>query len=512
MDDSGDAARARHEAGTIGIVGCGQMGAGIAQIAAQAGFRVVLHDSRDGAARAACAALAETWARLVARGRMDAAAATAAGTRLQAADTLAALAGCEVVIEAIVEQLDAKRALFAQLEAILSADAILATNTSSLSVTAIAAGLARPERVAGFHFFNPVPLMKIVEVIAGVLTAPAVADRLLELGRAWGHTAVRAKDTPGFIVNHAGRGFVTEGLRLEAENVAPIHVIDRVLRDCAGFRLGPFELLDLTGLDVSTPVMESIYHQYYEDPRYRPQPLARTMLAAGLFGRKAGRGFYAYGEDAARPADARWDGPPARTVWISPVRPELARRAAEIVHACGGTVSSAEQPQADALILVTPLGEDSTHCAVEQGLDARRTVAIDLVFDGAERRLLMGNPALAPEWAAAAGALFAADGTAVDLVRDSAGMIAQRVVAHIVNIACEIAQQGIAAPADIDRAVTLGLGYPHGPLAWGDRIGAARVLEILDTLQGLTGDPRYRPSTWLRRRARLGLSLLASEA
>lgn len=511
MDKSEGAASAGRESGVIGIIGCGQMGAGIAQIAAQAGYRVMLYDARTDAAHKASTTLSETWDRLVAKGRMEAAAADAARAHLQVADALEALAGCEVVVEAIVENLEAKRALFAQLESILPAESILATNTSSLSVTAIAAGLAHPERVAGFHFFNPVPLMKIVEVIHGVLTTPAVTERLLELGRAWGHVAVRTKDTPGFIVNHAGRGFVTESLRLEAETVAPIHVIDRVLRDCAGFRLGPFELLDLTGLDVSTPVMESIYHQYYEEPRYRPQPLARTMLAAGLVGRKVGRGFYSYGEDAAKPADACWGGDPARVVWISPARPALAERAAAIVRACGATVSSAAQPEADALILVTPLGEDTTCCVVEQGLDARRTIAIDLVFDTKKRRLLMGSPALAQEWAAAAGALFSADGTAVDLMRDSAGLITQRVVAHIVNIACDIAQQGIAAPADIDRAVTLGLGYPHGPLAWGDRIGAAVVLETLDNLQRLTGDPRYRPSAWLRRRARLGLSLLAAE-
>lgn len=503
-----------HE-GTIGIVGCGQMGIGIAQIAAQAGTRVVLHDSRPGAASAACDVLAETWGRLVAKGRLTTQAADAAVARLTPASDLDGLARCAVVVEAIVENLDAKRGLFAALEGVLAPDAILATNTSSLSVTAIAAALERPERVAGFHFFNPVPLMKVVEVVDGLLTAPSVGERLFALATAWGHTAVRAKDTPGFIVNHAGRGFGTEGLRLSAENVAPLAVIDRVLRDCAGFKLGPFELLDVTGLDVSTPVMESIYHQYYEEPRYRPQPILRTMQAAGLLGRKTGRGFYSYAEGESGGsrgmAERAWAAAPAGRVWVSPVRPDLAARITGIVRQCGGEVSTAPVPEQDALIVVTPLGEDTAACIQAQGLDAARTVAVDALFPMDRRRVLMSSPALTAGWAERAGALFAADGVPVDMVRDSAGLIAQRVVAHIINIACEIAQQGIATPTDIDRAVTLGLAYPAGPLEWGDRIGGGVLLDLLENLHRTTADPRYRPSAWLRRRARLNLSLLAEE-
>jgi len=501
--------------GMIGIVGCGQMGVGIAQVAAQAGYRVVLHDARPDAASTARGVLAETWGRLVAKERLAPQAADAAMERLEVAADMEGLARCEVVVEAIVENLDAKRGLFAALERVLAPEAILATNTSSLSVTAIAAALQRPERVAGFHFFNPVPLMKVVEVVDGLLTAPPVGDRLAALATAWGHTAVRAKDTPGFIVNHAGRGFGTEGLRVLAENIAPLAVIDRVLRDCAGFKLGPFELLDVTGLDVSTPVMESIYHQYYEEPRYRPQPILRTMQAAGLLGRKTGRGFYSYGEGGSGGsrgvADRTWTSAPAGRVWISPARPDLADKVSGIVRLCGGQVSTASLPEDDALIVVTPLGEDTAACVQAQGLDAARTVAVDALFPMDRRRVLMSSPALTPEWAERAGALFAADGVPVDMVRDSAGMIAQRVVAHIINIACEIAQQGIATPTDIDRAVTLGLAYPAGPLDWGDRIGGTVLLDLLDTLHRTTADPRYRPSAWLRRRAHLNLSLLAEE-
>jgi 3-hydroxybutyryl-CoA dehydrogenase len=355
--------------------------------------------------------------------------------------------------------------------------------------------------------------MKIVEAIGGLLTDAAVVDYLLALGRRWGHTAVRAKDTPGFIVNHAGRGFGTEGLRILAEDVTDVATLDRILRDGPGFRLGPCELMDLTGLDVSHPVMESIYHQYYEEPRFRPQPLTRQMLAAGAVGRKVGHGFYRYdadGKKQAAPEPAPSSALPP-SVWLSQARPELASRIAPFLKASGVTIETGERPGDEALILVTPLGDDATRCCVAEGLDARRTVAVETLFDLTKRRVAMTTPATDPRYAEMARGLLGADGAAVSLVRDSCGLVSQRVVAHIINIAAEIAQQGIAEPGDIDRAVTLGLGYPRGPLAWGDELGPATVLIILDKLQRETGDPRYRPSQWLRRRAELGLSLLHRE-
>ena len=243
----------------LGIVGTGAMGRGIAQIAAAAGCRVLMYDSRAGAAEEARTGLRETFARLVEKGRMSADDAAAASARLIVTGSLAEFALAAVVVEAIVENLDAKRALMTELEAVVGDDCILATNTSSLSVTAIAAACRRPQRVAGFHFFNPVPLMRVVEVIGGVLTDPGAVEGLKALARRMGHFPAPAEDTPGFLVNHAGRGFGTEALRIVGEGVADFPVIDRILREAAGFRMGPFELLDLTGLDVSHPVMESIY-------------------------------------------------------------------------------------------------------------------------------------------------------------------------------------------------------------------------------------------------------------
>ena len=499
---------------TIGVVGSGAMGRGIAQIAAVAGATVRLFDANPQALAAARSFLADTLGSLVTKGRMTREAADAAIARVVPVDGAAALADCDLVVEAIVERLDAKQALFAQLETIVRADAILASNTSSLSITAIAAGCRAPHRVAGWHFFNPVPLMKLVEVIAGARTAPAACDALTALSRRLGHTPVTARDTPGFIVNHAGRAFGTEALRLLHENVASIPTIDRILREQAGFRLGPFELMDLTGLDVSHPVMESIYRQYYEEPRYRPSVLAAQRVAAGLLGRKTREGFYDYREGAAAEAAPNPPEPPApdarpASVWVSRAHARGHAAATALIAALGARLEETAQPSADALIVVTPYGEDATTAAVSQGLDATRTVALDtlLPLQGAKRRTLMVTPVTAAAVREAAHGLFAADGVPVSVIADSAGFVAQRVIAMIVSIGCDIAQQAIASPSDVDLAVKLGLGYPHGPLEFGDHLGPATVLEILGNLQRVTGDPRYRPGPWLARRAMLGVSL-----
>jgi 3-hydroxybutyryl-CoA dehydrogenase len=494
----------------IGIVGAGAMGRGIAQIAAQAGVRVRLFDLQAGAAASARDQIKAQLLRLQEKGKLSAAAVSAAAGCIAPATALDDLADCQIVIEAIVEQLDAKRDLFRALEDIVSQDCILATNTSSLAVTAIATAVARPQRVAGFHFFNPVPLMKVVEVISGVLTDDRVASCLAAFADRIGHKPVQAKDTPGFIVNHAGRGFVTEALRIVQESAADFAQVDDVLREAAGFRLGPFQLMDLTGLDVSHPVMESIYQQYYQEPRYRPSVITAQRLSAGLLGRKSGRGFYDYGDEpvidtapVAVTGAGAWTGP----VWVSASDVAAREQIGALLGRCGVTPETGAQPSPAALCMVTPLGDDVTSCAVRQALDPRRTVGIDTLTDCAGRLTLMSNPATAAEVAVQAKALFEKSGQPVTLIEDSTGFIVQRVLATIVNIGCDIVQQGICTPEDLDCAVELGLGYPRGPLAWGDHLGPCRVLAILTKLLKVTGDPRYRPSPWLVRRAQLGLSL-----
>jgi len=495
----------------IAVVGTGVMGRGIAQIAAQAGIKVLLHDTRANAALAARGYIVDTFAKLVEKGKLSADAAERAAGNLAVADELEALSGCHVIVEAIVEELQAKRELFARLEAIVSDSCILASNTSSLQVTSIAAASRHPERVAGYHFFNPVPLMKVVEVIDGIMTAPWASDALIALARRMGHKPVRAKDTPGFIVNHAGRGYGTEALRILSEGVAEFHAIDRILRESAGFRMGPFELLDLTGLDVSHPVMESIYHQYYQEPRYRPSPITGQRVAAGLLGRKTGRGFYRHegGKQESLPSAAAPSARPS-AVWVS--SRALGGKLKDLVAKLGAKLDAGAKPAEGSLCLVAPLGEDATTSALAEGLDPTRTLAVDCLFALEKHRTLMSTPVTLPAMRDAAHGLLASDGAMVSVIHDSPGFVAQRVIAQIVNIACDIAQQRIASPEDIDAAVTLGLGYPKGPLGWGDALGPQRILAILEALHAFYGDPRYRPSPWLKRRALLGVSLLIPEA
>lgn len=499
---------------TIGIVGAGAMGAGIAQIAAEAGCKVLLHDAKDGAAAAAIVRLASQWERLQSKGKISNDQVNTHRSQVEVAAQLNDLAACDLVVEAVIEDLDIKHALLAQLEQIVSEQAVLATNTSSLSITALARSLKWPSRFCGFHFFNPVPRMKVVEVVAGLRTDEPTCTRMCKFAQQLGHTPVRAQDTPGFIVNHAGRGFGTEALRIVGEGVADFATVDRILRDQVGFRLGPFELMDLTGLDVSHPVMESIYHQYYEEPRFRPSVITAQRLSAGILGRKTGQGFYEYQDGSAvvtpEPLPPVVDAMPP--VWVST---RAARRSElyTLLNELGATVETGSSPSLNALCLVAPLGFDITTVAVVERLDPARTIGIDMLIEDSatRRRVLATNPATRRDMQDAAHALFARDGKAVSVIRDSGGFVSQRVVAHIVNIAADICQQGICSPGDLEAAVTLGLGYPLGPLAMGDLWGATNLLEVLFNLQTVYGDPRYRPSPWLRRRGALGLSLQHTE-
>jgi 3-hydroxybutyryl-CoA dehydrogenase len=356
--------------------------------------------------------------------------------------------------------------------------------------------------------------MRVVEVIAGLKTGSSVCQRLASFAREMGHTPVQAQDTPGFIVNHAGRGYGTEALRVVSEGVTDFATVDRILKDQVGFKLGPFELFDLTALDVSHPVMESIYNQYYQEARYRPSVITAQRLAGGVVGKKVGEGFYRYDNgkavaEAEPPVPVVADMPP---VWLSP---RAARRAEllQLLKNLGAKIETSSSPSPQALTLVAPLGFDVTTVAVVERLDPARTIGIDMLIDDAatRRRVLATNPATRNDIRNAAHALFARDGKPVSVIRDSGGFVTQRVVATIVNIAADICQQRICSPQDLETAVTLGLGYPLGPLAMGDRFGPTNVLEVLFNLQTVYGDQRYRPSPWLRRRGAIGLSLMHEE-
>ena len=503
---------ANQEGLTVGVIGAGTMGRGIAQVAAVGGCTVKLFDANHDAALDAASFIEKMLDRAVERGRMEGPNAKAAVDRLEIVNNVSDLAPCPIVIEAVIEDLDIKRKVFAELETIVDEDAILASNTSSLSVTLIAASCERPERIAGMHFFNPVPLMRLVEVIEGARTGPGVADTLLQLGKRMGRVPVRVGDAPGFLVNQIGRGFTVESAHIFEDGVADFYDIDRILRDGVGFRMGPFELMDLTALDTTHPATEMIYRQFNDEPRYRPSLMMSLRMEAGLLGRKVGQGFYDYPEGTPvgddEPAVPPYDG---RSVWISDEELEAAEAVRQAVIDAGGNLEKDQRPSDDALILVTPIGDDATTAAVEQGLDATRTIAVDSLFGAGRRWTLMRTPVTAAEIAASAHGLFGGGDVPATVINDGPGFVAQRVVSMIINIGCAVAQARTSSPEDIDQAVSLALAYPSGPLAWGDAIGPTTVLRVLQNIYKLTGDPRYRPTPWLRRRAQLGVSLLVTD-
>lgn len=523
---------------TLAIIGTGIMGMGIAQIAAQAGIQVLLFDAKAGAAEQGRQSLQTMLEKLTAKGKFTDQQLQSTLTNLTVIEDLTQIAKADLVIEAIIENLEIKKQLFKQVESIVSANTILATNTSSLAVTAIASDCDHPERVAGFHFFNPVPLMKIVEVIPGISTKASVVETLKELAKRIGHLGVIAKDTPGFIVNHGGRAYSTEALKILGEGVASFEDIDCILREGAGFRMGPFELLDLTGIDVSHPVMESIYNQFYHEDRYRPHPLTRQMLIGKKLGRKVGEGFYHYTEnkkqdgqkqtaDTSKQLPYKTDSNISNiSVWIGADLAEDKQQLINYLNANNITIDKNDEPQSDSLVLLAIYGEDTTNAAIRYQVNPKQAVAIDMLTELSKHRTLMPSIVTQDDFVAQAYTLFgkgldnrlvedkATPQAAVDatLITESTGFVAQRVIAMIVNLGCDIAMQGIATPKDIDNAVKLGLGYPYGPISWGNELGAQRILLILERIYGLTGDPRYRPSPWLQRRAKLGISLLTKQS
>ncbi len=384
----------------IGVVGAGAMGAGIAQVAAQAGHRVVLADAQSASIARARAGHVKAMARDVEKGKRTRDDADAVLSRMHYVEgtDLSAFAECSLVIEAVIEDLAIKRALFAQLEQVVAPTAVLASNTSSLSIAAIAGACTHSGRVIGIHFFNPAPIMPLVEIVPTLTTEHPLADHVQHLVDAWGKTTVRAADTPGFIVNRIARPFYGESLRLHEEGVADCATIDWAMREIGGFRMGPFELMDFIGNDVNYAVTCSVFEAMSYDPRYKPAIQQRRLVEAGWLGRKTGRGYYDYRDGSEMPA-----------------------------------------PHTD-----RALGE--------------RIVA--------------------------------------------------RVLAMLVNEAVDAVHLRVASAQDIELAMTRGVNYPRGLLAWGDQIGAAQVLSQLDALHTEYGEDRYRPSVRLRRAVASGTSLL----
>ena len=488
----------------IAVIGAGAMGSGIAQVALNAGHRVVLYDAAPAALERGIASIDSAYRRLLEKGKIDAAAHADRMGRLQQAASLADLAGAALVIEAIVENLDIKATLLREVEALVGDDAIIATNTSSLSVTAIAARLRRPAQVAGLHFFNPAPVLPLVEIVSGKATLPAVADTLFAAALAWGKTPVRCASTPGFIVNRVARPFYGEALRLLNERAADVATLDAILRDCGGFRMGAFELMDMIGHDVNYAVTASVYDAMSQDPRYKPSLLQKELVDAGWLGRKSGKGFYDYGADAARPApQIATPAPAPREVTVegdlgvaSPLA-RLARDAGITVHQVDGQSGCL---RIDGVTLALTDGRTAT-----QRLAAGDGVAV--VFDLALDYAAAGTIAIAVADGAPAGALatatgfFQALGKQIVVIDDVAGLVVMRTVAMLANEAADVVQQGVTNAIDTDLAMVKGVNYPRGPLAWADAVTPAFVQRVLANLAATYGEDRYRSAPLLLRRA-----------
>lgn len=500
---------------TVAVIGAGTMGAGIAQVAAQAGHPVLLYDAAAGAAERGVQGILRTLGKLVDKGRLGADALADIRGRLRAAATLEELAPAGLVIEAIVENLDVKRELFARLEALVAADAILATNTSSISVTAIAAKLGQPARLAGMHFFNPAPLMKLVEVVSGLATSAEVAARVYATCEAWGKAPVHAKSTPGFIVNRVARPYYAEGLRLLGEGAADVATLDALLREAGGFRMGPFELMDLIGHDVNYAVTRSVWEATFHDPRYAPSGLQRELVAAGRLGRKSGRGFYDHSPGAAPPAPAtlpRADAVPRVAIHgePGPLKPLVARMAAAGIVVQKRPMHSLFPDGAiDAGAAWVALTDGRTASARAAATGASNLVLLDLALDyaTAKRLAISASDTCAREAVDAAVGVLQHAGLAVSRLDDVAGLAVMRTVAMLVNEAADAAMQGIATASDIDLAMQKGVNYPRGPLAWGDAAGAARIGAVMANLSAHYGEDRYRVSPRLARAAQTGARL-----
>lgn len=458
----------------VGVVGAGTMGAGIAQVAAAAGHPVVLFDAFDGAAEAGKQRLAAGLDKLVAKGKMSAENCQALLGRISIADSMAAMAPAGLVVEAILEDLDVKRKLFADLEAIVAPEAILGSNTSSISITSIARDLQRPERFVGMHFFNPAPVMKLVEVISGVATSSDVANCVFATATAWGKVAVHAKSTPGFIVNRVARPYYAEALRLFEEQLADPATLDALLTGGAGFRLGPFALMDLIGHDVNYAVSESVFNAFYQEPRFRPSLVQCELVNAGFLGRKSGRGFYRYDDGA-------------DTSSVSQLQAPAGTAAAELNPAGVSVVDGVQVRMTD--------GRTAQAVARTEGCPV---VLFDLLTEQSTRVAISASSDVSDAVLHSVAAGFNARGIEVTHVADWPGLVAMRTVAMLANEAFEAMLQGVANGEGIDNAMLFGVNYPRGPVAWAQQIGLATILNVLDAIHALTGDPRYRASMKLR--------------
>ncbi len=511
---------------TIGVAGAGTMGAGIAQLACLAGARTLLHDPVPEALKRGLEQIRLHLERGAERGRWSAEDAAAAADRLQAAGSLDGLAPCELVIEAAPERLELKRELFTRLsEEVVSEDCVLATNTSSLLVTAVATAAKRPERVVGMHFFNPAPLMRLLEVVAGSQSSPDALAVARAAGEAMGKVVIEAVDGPGFLVNRCSRPFLLEAQKLLLERTATVEQIDQICRLAGGFRMGPFELSDLVGVDVGLEIARSFFEQSFAEPRWRPSPIAVKTVAAGRTGRKSGRGYYDYsnGTDAYRPPDPE---PPAAgggegVVVVAGATP-LALELRELAAGAGWEVLEPEEAaeRQPPFLILDLAGDEEAEVPLEGGpraicCSAGSLHALDpggaaagfhALPPFADVRLveLTRGPDTARSAADATERFFATLGKPPVWVGDAPGLVLGRIVCQLINESAFALGEGVGSAEDIDAGLVHGLNYPRGVLSWADEIGLDQVVAVLDGLSAELGEERYRTAPALRHLALSG--------
>jgi 3-hydroxybutyryl-CoA dehydrogenase len=542
---AGTTGHVRHAAEVIGVLGAGTMGSGIAQLACRAGAQTLLHDPVADALAGGVERARAGLQKEASRGRLSMQDAQAAGERLQAVDDLSAFAPCELVIEAAPERLELKHELYARMSEIVAEDCVLATNTSSLAVTAIAAAASNPERVVGMHFFNPAPVMRLLEVVAGERSSERALALAHATGEAMGKTVIRASDGPGFLVNRCNRPFGLEALRLLAERIADVETIDRICRMQGGFRMGPFELMDLVGIDLGLEVSKSFFEQSFGEPRWRPSPITARYVAAGLYGRKTGRGYYTYAEDAtgghrAADLDPPQAAPPGHGEGVVVIAGGgmLADDLRAAAEQAGYEVRSPHDPTGGVLpALIVDCDRDLTDPHNARAGENRRPdrrgqpqaqggAHLVLVAAGSLGALDPGGSAVgfhvlaplkdatlveltrgdgsSPVAAARAERFFAALGKHVAWVGDAPGLVLGRIVCQVINECAFALGEGVGDAQDIDTGMVLGLNHPRGPLAWADTIGLDHVLMVLDALCDEYREERYRPAPVLRALVRAG--------
>ena len=494
----------------LGVVGAGTMGSGIAQLGCAAGLTVLLHDPADEALARGAERARDGLEKWIEKGR----ASEDALALLSTVGSLEELAACELVIEAAPERLELKRELFARLSRVCGPDAVLATNTSSIPVTALASAAARPEQVVGMHFFNPPPLMGLLEVIRADQTGEAALRVAREVGEAMGKQVILAADSPGFLVNRCGRPFGTEGLRLVQERVATHEQVDRVCRIGGGFRMGPFELMDLVGIDVGLEVAISFTELSFGEPRWKPNPIQSRMVAAGRLGRKTGRGYYDYGEAGAHrpddpepPASGGGQGTMLAILGSGPLADGLRERARSAGYDLreGGpaelVVDAGVRPAAERTGGAPLLALCASSSLAARGEPGAIGFHLLPPLDGCGLVELTRLPSAHSFAAEAAERFFAHLGFLVEWVEDAPGLVLGRIVCQLVNEAAFAIGEGVGSAGDVDTGLTLGLSHPRGPVAWGDAIGVDHVLAVLDGLWEERHEERYRAAPLLRRAA-----------